>query len=430
MAVVEHHGVPTTAEIGSPDAGYPDQWAYYEQLRELGDVVWDDFSHTFLVTSFELCRQLTPGELWDPYPIQGAGQPLPGGLDDETWMQLWSLGSPRVGPLGPQGVEQHRWWFSLFTPRVMMAWRNELIRPICHAQIDRIAEEGRAELVADYAARIAPRVFVRLMGVDTDDAYVEHLADLFVRRYKAAEQVFAVSRDLDQTAIDVALAANDALREELTDLVLSRRDGRGDDLISAAWRDADRAFGAGWEENDIIAFAAVLWDAGSTTTIFSTANGIHLLLTEPDVREQVRRQPALLSSLIEESLRLYGTAPMNRTRIARKDFEFAGVQIQAGDLFRGVIAAGNRDPRHYPRPDEVDLDRSNSRDHLSFGTGTRSCAGQAIARAELEESLAVLLDRLPDVELDPDAEPPHFGHGIILRLWKPLHVRWAADPSS
>src|SRR5262249_53923583 len=155
---------------GSIDADHPDLFAYYEQLRELGDLVWDEASGVFLATSYELCREIARGEgdLWDPYPIPGSGQPLPGGLDEETWLQLHTLGSSLANPPGAQHAEQHRWQFSLFTPRVLNAWRDEFIRPICQAQIDRFAAAGRAELVADYAARIAPRVFARLMGAEPD----------------------------------------------------------------------------------------------------------------------------------------------------------------------------------------------------------------------------------------------------------------------
>jgi cytochrome P450 len=429
LAEHPHRGVPTTDEIGSPRADHPDLRAYFDQLRELGDVVWDETSSAYLATSYELCREIARGEgeagLWDPYPVPGAGQPPSGGVDDETWLELTQLGSARVLPLGPRHKPQHRWWMELFTPRVVSTWREEFIRPICHAQIDRFAGAGRAELVADYAARIAPRLFVRLMGAeDAGDEFADYLTGLFAKRDQASHQrIFSGSGDSNQEVLDAGLAASGELRKALHGLVLSRRDGRGDDLISAVWRDADDVLGPGWDESDVLGFAMVLWNSASGTTIYSTANGLYLLLSRPDLRERVQREPALLANLLEESLRLYGLV-MNRPRIARKDFEFAGVQIRVGDLMRPVYGAASRDPRHYPRPDEVDLERRLPRDHLSFGTGGHSCAGQAIARIELEDSVAVLLERLPDIELDPDAEPPSYGHGISTRMWKPLNVRF------
>jgi cytochrome P450 len=418
---------PSTAAIGSPVAAYPDLWAYYEQLRELGDVVWDETTGAWAATSYELCRETARGEngLWDPYPVPGSGDPMPAGLDEATWLEVEHLGSNRILPLGGQHPEQHRWWMRLFTPRIVKSWQEEFIRPICHAQIDRIEAAGRADLVADYAARIAPRVLVGLMGVpDADDAFTDHLTDLFEKRNDARQSIFTATRELDRALIDAAVAAAGALREALRDLVLSRRDGHGDDVISALWRDAEQFFGPGWDENDVIGMAVLIWDAGTGTTVASTANGLQMLLTRPDLLKRVIAEPGLIPNVIEESFRMYGPVVQNRTRIARKDFEFGGVQIRTGDLIMPIYGTANRDPSHYPNANEIDLDRDAPRDHLSFGTGPRSCVGQAIARQELEDSLAVLLERLPDIELDPDAEPPVYGHGITLRLWKPLNVRF------
>jgi cytochrome P450 len=267
------------------------------------------------------------------------------------------------------------------------------------------------------------------MGGENDEEYIEHLRVLFGKRDLAARQIWTSAQNLDQRLIDDGMAANEQLRKELIELVRSRQDGRGDDLISATWRDADRALGAGWDENDVLGIAVMIWDAAHWTTIFSTANGLYLLLTHPSAREQAVRDPARIANLVEESLRLYGPSVTNRTRIARRDFEFGGVQIRAGDLLRPVNITAGRDPRHYSRPNEVDVERDLPRDHFSLGAGGRhTCAGQAIARAELAESIAVLLERLPDVELDSDAEPPHFGHGIMMRMWKPLHVRFQPRP--
>lgn len=425
--------VPSTGEIGSPIADYPDLWGYYDQLRELGDVVWDDTTGAWLATSYEACREIARGEndVWEVYPVPGSGDAMPGGLDEDTWQELTSLGSSRVLPLGPQHAEQHRWWMRLFTPRIVKTWQEELIRPICHAQIDRFEATGRADLVADYAGRIAPRVLLRLMGLpDVDETFTEHLTDLFAKRDRARQPIFAAAGHVDRESIAPALAAVDELRETLREIVLSRRDGKGDDLISALWRDAEQVFGPGWNEGDVIGMAVLIWDAGAGTTIYSTANGLHMLLTRPDLRKRVTAEPGLLPNLIEESLRMYGPAVINRTRIARKDFEFRGVQIRTDDLITPIYGAANHDLSHYPNGNEIDLEREAPRDHLSFGTGPRSCIGQAIARQELDDSIAVLLERLPDIELDPDAEPPRYGHGIGLRLWRPLNVRFEPRSSS
>jgi cytochrome P450 len=103
------------------------------------------------------------------------------------------------------------------------------------------------------------------------------------------------------------------------------------------------------------------------------------------------------------------------------------VAIKAGDKLLAMIEAANLDPKRYEAPLTARLDRPSPRSHFSFSAGPRSCAGQALARAELEEMISVLLGRLPDVRIAPDAEPPHY-QGLVVRTWSPLHVTFTPTP--
>jgi len=87
--------------------------------------------------------------------------------------------------------------------------------------------------------------------------------------------------------------------------------------------------------------------------------------------------------------------------------EAAGARVIEGTPAFGVfggplIAAANRDPRRYERPDEFELGRPE-REHLGFGGGRHVCLGAPLARLEARAALAALLRRLPRLEL---AEEP------------------------
>ena len=97
--------------------------------------------------------------------------------------------------------------------------------------------------------------------------------------------------------------------------------------------------------------------------------------------------------------------------------------MKRGDMAIAINLSANRDPSKYACPAEIDLDRPAPRDHLSFYAGPRSCTGQALARAELEEVTTMVLEQLADLRLDPDAEPPEYRE-LLMRRWAPLHVRF------
>jgi cytochrome P450 len=86
-----------------------------------------------------------------------------------------------------------------------------------------------------------------------------------------------------------------------------------------------------------------------------------------------------------------------------------------------VHAAANRDPKKFACPVDIDLGRSRLKDHLAFNFGPRACVGAGLARAEMHDSIQILLDRLPNLRLDPAAEAPRFG-SLFMRSWRPLHV--------
>jgi cytochrome P450 len=94
----------------------------------------------------------------------------------------------------------------------------------------------------------------------------------------------------------------------------------------------------------------------------------------------VRQDPSLVPSAFSEVLRYYPPVHAWGRRVTR-DVEIEGVLIPQGSQAAILFGAGNRDERHYPNPDVFDVAR-NPADHLSFGYGAHSCAGQGLARME------------------------------------------------
>src|SRR5439155_5917594 len=97
-------------------------------------------------------------------------------------------------------------------------------------------------------------------------------------------------------------------------------------------------------------------------------NAIWLLVTQPELQDELRGDVQRIRDYVDEVLRLYGPIHF-RVRVALADTELGGKAIKAGDRLHPMNASANRDPRHYADPHRVDIGRKPLRDHLAFNAG-------------------------------------------------------------
>ena len=141
--------------------------------------------------------------------------------------------------------------------------------------------------------------------------------------------------------------------------------------------------------------------AGIDTTWSAIGSALWHLAQHPEDRHELRDNPELWPSAIEELLRAY--APVMMGRIAVTDTEVAGCPVPKGRRVLLSFGGANRDPRVFDRPDELILDREHNR-HVAFGAGIHRCAGSNLARMELRVALQVWLEHIPEFSLaDPAA---------------------------
>jgi cytochrome P450 len=137
--------------------------------------------------------------------------------------------------------------------------------------------------------------------------------------------------------------------------------------------------------------------AGMDTTVNAIGSALYLFAEHPDQWDQVRRDPDLIPSAVNEVLRYH--SPIQRyTRVANDDIEVGGVTVPADGRVVVLIGAGNRDERRFDDPDRFDVTR-NPIDHLGFGRGLHHCAGAGLARLELSAVLTRLAERVTRFEV-------------------------------
>jgi cytochrome P450 len=281
------------------------------------------------------------------------------------------------------GGEQHWRYRTLVQPSFVRSqaewWISHWIERTVHQLIDGFADEGRAELNVDFCAAIPVLTITGSFGVPVDQALV----------------------------IRTSLTKPAAVIEILAPIVAARREEPQDDLISvlvqAELADEDGVTHR-LSDAEIYSFAMLLLAAGSGTTWKQMGITLTALLQRPDVLDAVREDRSLLRPAIEESLRWNATDPMFSRHVTR-DVDFHGVHMPKGSVLHLCIGAANRDPARWERPDEYDIFRQ-SRPSFAFGSGAHVCLGMHVARAEMTVGIGALLDRLPNLRLDPDADAP------------------------
>lgn len=150
-------------------------------------------------------------------------------------------------------------------------------------------------------------------------------------------------------------------------------------------------------DQQLIGYLFVLIAAGNDTTRNATAGGLAALLENPDQRDLLCQNPALLPLAVEEILRW--TSPVvNFLRTCTEDFDLAGTTIKVGDTVGLFYPSANRDCKVFKNPYQFDITRSPN-PHITFGFGAHFCLGTNVARAELKASLEALLPLLPKLEL-------------------------------
>ncbi len=279
---------------------------------------------------------------------------------------------------------------------------------------------GKTDLVRDFALPFPLRVAYAFLGFPDDPATVQQLAGW-------ALQVLAGPQfdpEVARVTVPASIAAGQNMYDTILPIVAQRRKAGDDhdDVIGFMMRtDLD---GKRFTDEEITAFVRMLLLAAGETTSRSFANMMVQLLDRPDVMDALRNDRRLIPKAVTETMRRDPTAAA-LARVAAKDMEIEGVVIPAGTAVSLSIAAANRDPAVYERPDDLWLQRP-MRPLLSFGFGPHICMGMHLAIAEMEVALDALLD-LPDLRLDPDM-PRSQIRGLNLRGPDAIHVIWSPSP--
>jgi cytochrome P450 len=175
-------------------------------------------------------------------------------------------------------------------------------------------------------------------------------------------------------------------------------------------------------QEEIVANTKLMLSGGLQEPRDLIALAVWALGSDPDQLAEVRRDRSLVKNAVEETLRWAGPVGTS-TRQTTMATTLAGTDLPAGALVGAVLASANRDPRRFTDPDRFDVHRKEGA-HLAFAAGTHFCLGAWFGRHLARVSLDTLLDRLPNLRLDP--ERPVELRGWEFRAPRSTFVRWDA----
>lgn len=395
--------------IGADPAVLEDPFSLYRELRELGGV--HEHDSMLLLTRYEHVKEAYL--LGDSY-VRGAraGQHLQAAkarLPEDLQVQWQELTDFNAAFMIRTRHERHDRLRSIahraLTPRRIAALESS-INDQGRRLISDLTGHPTADLT-DFAYRMPLRVLLELLGIPAEDHEMVHewsakitmqigsLGDVDPARLRASHAAMRGFCDYIDAMLQTRVRASASRSDLLSDLLAAEGDGR----LSAS---------------EITAMFAELLIAGHETTTALIGNGLLELMRQPEQWRWLCQEPTRAPVAVEELLRFVSPVAVNPRTVGPEGIELAGRRYPAGMTVLPLLAAANRDPAVFKRPESLDLARPDAGRHIAFGFGPHFCIGNQLARRTTAVALQMLATHFPYMELI-DASPDWYGTVMLRR---------------
>lgn len=305
-----------------------------------------------------------------------------------------------------------------FTAHAVAAMADR-VAEICRRQLNTFSEGGDVDLVKQYATPVPLNVICDALGLPLDRTEdVSRAAFSMVARAGAG-----ASREEAFQHADNIIKLQEFAREAIDE---RRREPRNDLISQVVNSGSDAPAEDQLTEQELISMVSVSIAGGVDTTGNTIGFALYTLATRPELFKRLQEsdnQDKDIAAFCEETLRYYSVVPA-LPRVVTEDTELGGKAIPKGSLVFLCWASGNRDPERFENPDEFDIDRTASAQHLTFGHGVHMCLGAMLARNEIKAAVKQFVNAVESVELAvPQDELDYSESLVILRGLSSLPVR-------
>jgi len=352
-----------------------DPYPYHEALREAGPVVWLEQYGIWTMARHEQVRDaLTDFQTY----CSSAGV----GLSDFRKEPPWRPPSIILEADPPLHTRTRAVLTRILSPAAIRVLRVTFDRE-AERLIDRLVEKREFDGVAELAEAYPLKVFPDAVGISEEGR--ENLLPYGSMVFNS----FGPRNELFNQAMENAGPVRDWIMSKCSRAALAPG-GLGMQIFDAA--DAGEL-----SEAEAGMLVRSFLSAGIDTTVYGLGNALYCLASHPEQWKILRENPNLIRGAFEEVLR-YEAPVQTFFRTTTRPIDVGGVRLGEGEKVLLFLAAANRDPRRWERPDTFDV-RRRAAGHMTFGTGIHGCVGQAVARLETEAILTALASRVASLEL-------------------------------
>jgi len=275
-----------------------------------------------------------------------------------------------------------------FSPRAADRLRP-FMREVMNSLIDPVAKNGKCDLATDICDPYPIPIICELLGAPKKDW------QLFSRW---AEDVLRIFNATASEELDVIFKAQDELGEYTRQLIADRRSRPADDLITSLI--AAEEAGDKLDEAELEMMVEAVIVGGTDTTRNQLGCSIALFAEHPEQWKLLAEHPELAGKAVEETMRYFG-AVRATGRFASEDIEYKGVLFPKGTLVTPSLSIANRDETVFNDANVFDITREPAgQPQMTFGSGIHYCLGAALARAEQQEALPIMAQRMKNLRID------------------------------
>lgn len=312
---------------------------------------------------------------------------------------------------GPIHAQYRKLLDPIFSP-ARVAEMEDQIRKVAVELIDGFIESGRCDVVKQFAFPFPGTVFLSVMGWPLEDAEkMNEWVETFLK---------GVPGGTEEETMAARIRASEESRAYIQAIVEDRRANPTDDITTTivhADFDGDKI-----DDSDLSDLFILLMMAGLDTVQSVISQSMNFFATHPEKWDEMFASEESIDPAIEELLRW--TSPAMPTRnVAEESVVVGDLTLPKGERVFCPLAAGNRDPKYYPEPDQVKFDRE-AKPNLTFSLGAHRCVGVHLARKELRIAFEELRRRIPSFSLAPDCTPKD----VMALTWGIEDVHIVFDP--